>query len=326
MDDEDRPTDINEARPTSVNHLIGQQSVREQILVAIDSAQQDNRKFDHALLVGPPGMGKTAAAQIIAAEMGTDFLDVLGQSLKGVGDLNALLLQATARSVVFIDEAHELSKSLQTALYLALDQKRVLLQGSRKGSTPIGIAIQDFSLLLATTDEYQLLQPLRDRMRLTLRFQFYQPCDLETISRMRASALGWGVEPGVFEHAAQRSRGTPRLVLRLLQAAHRVARAEAAEVVTVGHLERACTLEQIDNLGLGPTEQQYLKVLLEGPTRLNVLASRLGLPSRTVAEVSEPFLIRAGLVVKDDQGRRQLTAEGREHAGKFMSNLRQGLV
>jgi len=313
---EERPTDINEARPSSVNHLIGQPGVREQMLVALDSAQQDNRKFDHALLVGFPGGGKTTSAQIIAAEMGTDFIEVLGQSLKGVADLNALLLQATERSVVFVDEAHELDKSLQTALYLALDQRRVLLQGSRKGSTPVAIPLKDFTLLLATTDEYQLLQPLRDRMRLTLRFQFYQTEDLEKIVRMRAAALGWEVEPNIFPQIAQRSRGTPRLALRLLQAAHRVARADAGEVVTVANLERACTLEGIDHLGLGPIEQDYLKVLLDGPTRLNVLASRLGLPSKTVAEVTEPFLIRAGLVVKDDQGRRLLTATGREHAGE----------
>lgn len=312
MSDE-RPTDINEARPSSVQHLIGQQSVKEQVLVALDSAQQDNRKFDHALLVGPPGMGKTAAAQIISAEMGTDFLEILGQSLKGISDLNALFLEATDRAVVFIDEAHELDKSLQTALYLALDQRRVLLQGSRKGSTPVAIPIQDFTLLLASTDEYQLLQPLRDRMRLTLRFQFYPPEDLDKIARMRAAALGWEVDPAVFTMIAQRSRGTPRLALRLLQAGRRVARAEASDVITVAHLERACALDGIDQMGLGPTEQQYLNILLEGPTRLNMLASRLGLPTRTVAEVTEPFLIRSGLVVKDDLGKRQLSAEGRDH-------------
>ena len=312
---EERPTDINEAGPNSVRHLIGQPSVKQQILVALDSAQQDNRKFDHALLVGPPGMGKTAAAQIIAAEMGTDFLEVLGQSLKGVGDLNALLLQATDRAVVFLDEAHELAKTLQVALYLALDQRRILLQGSRKRSSPVGIPIHDFTLLLATTDEYQLLQPLRDRMRLTLRFQFYGNEDLEKIASLRAAALGWEVEVALFPMIAQRSRGTPRLALRLLQAAHRVSRAEAGNVVTVANLDRACTHEGIDQMGLGLTERQYLKILLEGATRLNVLASRLALPSRTVAEVTEPFLIRSGLVVKDDQGKRQLTAEGREHAG-----------
>ena len=150
-------------------------------------------------------------------------------------------------------------------------------------------------------------------MRLTLRFQFYPPEDLDKIARMRAAALGWEVEPAVFQQSAIRSRGVPRLVLRLLQAGRRVSRAEASDVITVAHLERACALDGIDQLGLGPTEQQYLKILLEGPTRLNMLASRLGLPSRTVAEVTEPFLIRSGLVVKDDLGKRQLSAEGRDH-------------
>ncbi|HEY7328069.1 MAG TPA: AAA family ATPase [Gemmataceae bacterium] len=313
---DDKAFDINDARPSSVRHLIGQPGVVEQIVVALDSAQQDNRKFDHSLLVGPPGCGKTAASQIVAAEMGTDFLEVLGQSVNSVADLNALLLQATDRAVVFIDEAHELDKSLQTALYLALDQRRVLLQGSRKGSTPIAVPIKDFTLLLASTDEFQLLLPLRDRMRLVLRFQFYQPEDLAQIVRHRTRALGWEVEESVLPQIAQRSRGTPRLSLRLLQAARRVARAGGESVVTVAHLERACQLEQIDDLGLGPTEQQYLGILLEGPTRLNMLASRLGLPARTISEVTESFLIRVGLVVKDDQGRRQLSAEGRVHAGR----------
>ena len=313
---EDKAFDINDAKPNSVRHLIGQPGVTEQIVVALDSAQQDNRKFDHALLVGFPGGGKTTTAQIIAAEMGTEFLEVLGQSINSVADLNALLLQATDRAVVFIDEAHELDKTFQTALYLALDQRRVLLQGNRRGSTPIAVPIKDFTLLLASTDEFQLLQPLRDRMRLVLRFQFYQPEDLAQIVRHRTRALGWEVEDSVLPQIAQRSRGTPRLALRLLQAARRVVRAGGESVVTVAHLERACQLEQIDDLGLGPTEQQYLGILLEGPTRLNMLASRLGLPVRTVAEVTEPFLIRVGLVVKDDQGKRQLSAEGRVHAGR----------
>ena len=312
----EQATDINDSRPSSIRHLIGQPGVVDQITVALDSAQQDNRKFDHALLVGFPGAGKTASAQIIAAEMGTDFFEVLGQSIGSVADLNALMLQQTNRSICFVDEAHELDKSLQTALYLALDQRRILLNGGKKGSTPVAIPIQDFTLLLASTDEFQLLQPLRDRMRLILRFQFYKPEDLEQIVRHRTRALGWEVEEAVLPQIAQRSRGTPRLALRLLQAARRVSRAGGEFVITVAHLERACQLEQIDDLGLGPTEQQYLRILLEGPTRLNMLASRLGLPTRTVAEVTEPFLIRAGLVVKDDQGRRQLSAEGREHAGR----------
>lgn len=308
-------SDVNDSRPSSISHIVGQRGVVEQVKVALDAAQQDNRKFDHGLLVGPAGIGKTSASQIIAAEMGTDFVEVLGQSLKSVADLNALLLQATDRAIVFVDEAHELDTSLQTALYLALDQRRILLQGGRKGSSPMVIPIADFTLLLATTDEYRLLQPLRERMRLVLRFQFYSEDELQQILRHRLRALGWEVEESVLPEIAKRSRGVPRWALRLAQAAHRVSRAEAKNVISQADLERACALESIDHLGLGPTEQQYLGILLEGPTRLNMLASRLGLPPRTVAEVTEPFLVRAGLVAKDDQGKRQLTAQGRVHLG-----------
>lgn len=309
----DRPADLNDARPTSVRHLIGQPGVVEQVVVALDSAHQDSRKFDHALLVGPPGCGKTQTAKVIAGEMGTELVEVLAQSVGGIGELNSLLLQATERAVVFIDEAHELDKSLQTALYLAIDQRKVLLQGTRRGSAPVGVPTTDFTVLLATTDEYQLLQPLRDRMRLMLRFSFYNPDDLAEIARRRAAALGWRVEEEVFPLVAARSRGTPRLALRLLQAAHRVARAGGEWAVTLAHLGRACALEGIDDLGLGPTERAYLRVLEEGPTRLNMLASRLGLPARTVSEVTEPYLVRAGLVEKDDLSRRQLTTAGRLH-------------
>jgi Holliday junction DNA helicase RuvB len=310
---EQRPTDINDMAPTSINHIVGQRGVVEQVKVALDAAQQDGRRFDHALLVGGAGLGKTQIASLVGREMGTDYHELLGQSITSVADLNAVLLAAGERAVVFVDEAHEMEKALQTSLYLALDKRRVIVPGSRRGTTPVSIPVADFSLLLATTDEYRLLQPLRDRMRLLLRFEPYTVEELVQILRHRLRALGWGFEEDVLPEVARRSRGVPRLALRLAQAAHRVARSEAESVITLADLERACLLEGTDSLGLGPTEQQYLAVLLEGPTRLNVLASRLGLPSRTVAEVCEPFLVRAGLVVKDDQGRRQITAEGRDH-------------
>ena len=257
------------------------------------------------------GAGKTQTAKVVAQEMAADFQEVLGQAVQSPADLNALLLGAKDRDIILIDEAHELDREYQTALYLALDQRRVLLQ--TKGRTPQPIPLADFTLLLATTDEFKLLQPIRDRMRLTLRFGFYSSEELADLTRQRAGALGWGVDMNIYFPIAARSRGTPRLALRLLQAARRVCRSEGEDRITTTHLERACLLEEIDHLGLGPTEQQYLAVLSDGATRLNVISSRLGLPTRTVAEVTEPFLIRIGLVGKDDQGRRQLTAEGREH-------------
>ena len=304
--------EINDVAPSSLSHLIGQKSVIEQVRVAIDAAFADKRKLDSAMLVGPPGVGKSALASVVAQEMATNYHEVLGQSIKTPSDLNALLFAANHMDVVHIDEAHELDRRLQTSLYLAIDRKKVLVGGG-KGQLPGGIAIADFTLLLSTTDEYCLLQPLRDRMRLVLRFEFYSVEELEFVLKHRSKALTWSIADGVLPLIAQRARGTPRLALRLLQSARRVARSESESSITLAHLERACVLEQLDDLGLGPTEQKYLRILLDGATRLNVLASVLGLPARTVSQVTEPFLIRAGLIAKDDQGRRQLTGKGQEH-------------
>ena len=209
-----------------------------------------------------------------------------------------------------------MQKASQTALYLALDQRKVFLQGNRSGRAPQSIPLNDFTLLLASTNEFQILAPLRDRMRLHLRFDFYAVDELVELIRQRSDGLKWNLDEKVLAPIAQRSKGNPRLALRLLQSCRRVSRADRARKITMAHLKKACALEEIDDLGLGPVEQQYLQILLEGSSRLNVIASRLGLPTRTVAEVSEPFLIRVGLVMKDDQGKRNLTAEGRNHLSK----------
>lgn len=310
--------DINDAGPSSLDEMIGQKSVIAQVRVAIDAAKADGKKFDHAALVGPPGLGKTQLARVIATEMQTEFIGVLGQSITTPADLNAVLLGACERAVVFFDEAHELEREFQTSLYLALDQKRVCVNGGRAGRPPQAIPLRDFTVLLATTDEFCLLAPLRDRARLLLRFDFYSDDELTTLLRQRSESLGWRVDGEVLPLIAERSRRTPRLGLRLLQACRRVCRAEGRTAVTVGDLERACALEGIDSLGLGTTERQYLRAVAAGNSRLNVIASQLGLPPRTVSHVLEPFLLRVngGLVVKDDQGRRQLTEEGREHLAR----------
>ncbi len=305
--------EINDASPTSLEHLIGQKSVVDQVKVALDAAHQDSLPFPSTLAVGPAGCGKTQVAKVISVEMCSDFHEVLGQAIASAADFNALLLGAKDRDVVLIDEAHELEKEYQTALYLALDQKKIFLQGGRSGRTPQSIPLADFTLLLATTDEFRLLQPLRDRMKLALRFEFYSEVELAELLRQRSHAMQWKVADKIYHRIAQRSRGVPRLALRLLQACRRVCRSEGEQAITLAHLERACQLEQTDILGLGPTEQAYLSILADGTNRLNVIASRLGLPAKTVSEVCEPFLLRAGLLVKDDDGKRQLTAEGREH-------------
>lgn len=316
----EQKNEINDVQPSSLRHIVGQKGVVDAVTVAIDACQMDGRRFDHSLLVGPPGLGKSAICQTICSELAADYFEVLGQSIKHPSDLNSILLAATPRSIIFIDECHLLKPEFQTALYLALDKRKIVLTGgSKSAGAPQNIPLADCTLLLASTDEHSLLPPLRDRMRLLLRFTYYSVEELTTILLQRSRALGWEIHEGLLPHIALRARGTPRIALRILQACRRVARSEGEFTITASHLERACALDQLDELGLGPTEQQYLENLAAGNSRLNVLSSILGLPNRTISTVIEPFLIRVGLLTKDDGGRRQLTAKGRDHLSNSRS-------
>jgi Holliday junction DNA helicase RuvB len=175
---------ISDASPSSLNHLVGQAAIIAQVRTAIDAAFQDNVRFDDALLVGGAGLGKSQLASVIAQEMATTFHECLGQSIKGIGDLNALLLAANDKDIIHIDECHELDKQFQTALYLAIDKRTIFANSGKRSPEPIPIA--EFSLLLSTTDEFDLLAPLRDRMKLTLRFEYYVLNQLEMESLVRS--------------------------------------------------------------------------------------------------------------------------------------------
>jgi Holliday junction DNA helicase RuvB len=255
-------------------------------------------------------MGKSTMASVVAQEMAVPFHEVLGQNLRNAGDLNSLLLQAEPKAIVHIDEVHEASTAIQTALYMALDKRQIM---TRSGAAIIALPINDFTLLLSTTEEHDLLQPLRDRMRLTLRFDFYTELDLYQVVFTRAKGLGWDIDDVIPSLIASRGRGTPRIALKLLQAARRCCRAAGESLITVTHLQQACELETIDRLGLGFIEQKYLNLLVDGPRRVNVIASALGIPAKTLTSVQEPLLIRLGLIDKDDVSRRYLTSKGREH-------------
>jgi Holliday junction DNA helicase RuvB len=302
--------EINDVQPTSLSHLIGNAGVTTQVKVALDAAFEDSHRFPHAVMVGPPGMGKSTLASVISKEMAVPFHEVLGQNLRNPGDLNSLLLQTEPGAIIHIDEVHEASTAIQTALYMALDKRQIMVRG---GSIITALPINDFTLLLSTTEEHCILQPLRDRLRLTLRFDFYTEMDLCQVVATRAKGLGWEIDDVIPSLIASRGRGTPRIALKLLQAARRCCRAAGESLITVAHLRQACELESIDSLGLGFIEQKYLSLLVDGPRRVNVIASALGIPAKTLTSVQETTLIRLGLIDKDDVSRRYLTSKGREH-------------
>ena len=243
------------------------------------------------------------------------FQTVLAQSLRTPQDLAACLLEQPAGGVLFLDEAAGLSDAVQLALYLAIDSRKVFVK--RSGRSPLALDIAPHVLLLATTHEFTLNTSMRQRCRMVLRFSHYHTTELELIAKQRATALGWNVDDEVFQAAGVRGRGTPRLVLRLLNASQRTARSEGSNTITLDHFRKTCVLEAVDAKGLDVNEQQYLKILLESaaPLRVNVIASKMGLPRKTVADVIEgDFLLRSGLIEKDEVSRRVLTEEGRHHA------------
>jgi Holliday junction DNA helicase RuvB len=185
--------------------------------------------------------------------------------------------------------------------------------------------LEKFSFLLSTTDPHRVLPPLRDRMRLALELDYLTEKELIEVVRQRAKALGWKLEEVALPEIAARGRGTPRIALRILQSARRVARSEGEEVITLAHFHRACQLDRIDGCGLTSQEQKYLQLLGTGSLRLNVLASILGVGSKVVSEVVEPFLIRSGMLIKDKNGLRQLTQQGLDHLSKSRLISAKGL-
>ena len=217
------------------------------------------------------------------------------------------------KDILFIDEIHELNPSVQTTLYRAMENGEVFLDGSKSKSRVMKIS--SYTIIGATTDEYRLLKPLRDRFKLVLPFKFYPSEELAILLKQRAKQLGWVMEDeSIFEQIAARSKGTPRIALKILESAKRYARSQGSKTISIEHFTAACLLEGLDSLGLGPVERDYLTMLSESkePIRLNVLASRMGLPKKTLSDTVEGFLMRIGLILKTDKGL-MITPEGIEH-------------
>lgn len=308
--DEDNPG------PPTLDHVVGQRRAVQQLRVALDAhfndratAEGGEAALPHLLMVGPPGVGKSTLAQIVARELGCPLHEELAQNLLTPGHVHGLMMLIEPGGVVFLDEIHELLPPCQTVLYRCLEERRLFLGGSKKS-----IVLPAFTFIGATTDEWSLNKPLRDRCKIVLRLEHYDRSEITELISHRAKRLGWGIDDLAVEGLAQRSRGTPRIAVRLLEASRRQSRAESSDRITEKHFHQMCDVEGVDALGLDVTERRYLHLLrqAQGPVRLNVLATQLALPRRTIESVVEGELIRLGLVTKTEEGR-SLTAAGVQH-------------
>ena len=306
------PAEIDDARPSSLSHLVGQKAVIAQVTTAIDAAFEDRSRFDHALLVGQSGPGEIATCQRHRPGDGDRF----PRGSRAVDHQHRRPERLAAGSQ---GQGHYPYRRVPRTRQTATRRPCTWPWTSRASSSAAGgrrsrFPLRTSRLLLSTTDEYCLLQPLRDRMKLTLRFEFYTEEELALLLRHRCKALGWDVDDEVLPLIAQRSRGTPRLALRLLQACRRVCRSQGRpHDHGAAHFERACLVGTDRRPGPWADGAKVSFDPGRGTDPTERHRTILGLPTRTVAHVTEQFLIRAGLIDKDKSGMRQLTAKGLEH-------------
>lgn len=313
--------DANEAsiRPLSLKEFTGQAPVRANLSVFIEAARNRGDSMDHVLLFGPPGLGKTTLAQIIARELGVGFRTTSGPIIARAGDLAALLTNLQPRDVLFIDEIHRLSPAIEEILYPAMeDFKLDIMIGEGPAARSIQIDLPPFTLVGATTRSGLLTQPLRERFGIPLRLQFYEVDDLKNIVKRSADILNFEIsEDGAIE-IARRSRGTPRIAGRLLRRIRDFAAVAGEAVVTADVANLALNRLQVDRLGLEAQDQRYLQLMLDfyngGPVGLETLAAALAEQSETLEEVIEPYLIQQGLIQRTSRGR-ALTDLAYEHMG-----------
>jgi len=295
-------------RPRRLAELIGQDRVREQLALILTGAQRRGRPPDHVLISGPPGLGKTTIAMIIAAELGAGIRVTSGPAIERAGDLAAILSTLGEGEVVFIDEVHRVARPAEEMLYLAMEDFRVdVVIGKGPGATSIPLEIAPFTLVAATTRAGLLPAPLRDRFGFTAHLDFYEPAELEVIVRRSASLLGVALRGDGAAEIARRSRGTPRIANRLLRRVRDYAEVRADGVVTREIARAALELYEVDEDGLDRLDRAVLSALVRkfggGPVGLSTLAVAVGEEAETVEVVVEPFLVRAGLIARTPRGR-----------------------
>ncbi|MGN6551019.1 MAG: Holliday junction branch migration DNA helicase RuvB [Pararhizobium sp.] len=329
-----RGEDVEQSlRPQSLDEFVGQAAARANLKVFIEAAKSRGEALDHVLFVGPPGLGKTTLAQIMAKELGVNFRATSGPVIAKAGDLAALLTNLEENDVLFIDEIHRLSPAVEEILYPAMEDFQLdLIIGEGPAARSVKIDLAKFTLVAATTRLGLLTNPLRDRFGIPVRLNFYTVDELESIVRRGARIMNLPMDEEGAREIARRARGTPRIAGRLLRRVRDFAEVARAETVTRDISDKALSRLEVDALGLDELDRRYLTMIARnfggGPVGIETIAAGLSEPRDAIEDIIEPYLIQQGFIQRTPRGR-LLTANAWKHLGmdapKDLAALQMGL-
>lgn len=309
----------NSLRPKTLSEYTGQVKAKQELGIYIDAAKLRGEPLDHVLLYGPPGLGKTTLAAIIAAEMGVNFRITSGPAIEKQGDLVALLTNLNEGDVLFIDEIHRLSRQIEEILYPAMEDYAIdIIIGKGPAARSIHLGLPKFTLIGATTRAGQMTTPLRDRFGVMLRLELYTPEELSAIITRSAGILGIAIDPDSAYEIASRSRGTPRIANRLLKRVRDYAQVRGDGEITEKLAREALSMLEIDELGLDNTDRRIISSMIRfyggGPVGLETLSATIGEEAITIEDVYEPYLLQIGFLARTPRGR-VVTRMAYEHLG-----------